>query len=675
MTLFGWIMFSLFLIVTIFFTSQLIKDILWNHKLSLYKKDLGEKTPRSSKLFWVKRSYGSVVAGLFVLTVLFSGAFKIPNMLDDRILVNAKALSGEQELRSLISNRYGLLNRFYTADEFVNVSESLPIAVPSSNDAPERDFIGTNNQVSGVEEADIVKTDGNKIYYASRYQNKVRILNVGYAGVASVENVLDLGNLYTDSIYLTDDYLIIIGYTYDTDPYNYNENLGIAFWRYPSYTGSVTVYDKSTLDTVYELETDSYFHQYRLIGNTLFLISSKSLSDDELRPYFKVNEQGKDEVITYLDYPDMYYFENVPAQSMSVYTGINLDTFEHNSQAFLGYVNKVYADENNIYTTFSYSDYYNFTDTLSTNTTKTQILKFSIDTEHATLNYIAQGVLDGVIDDQYWMDEYNGYFRVVTTDWSYIKNRLYVLKEDRDTDDLKVVGSITEGLGKPNERVYSVDFQGDIGYVVTFQTIDPRYWIDLANPAQPKIMKATEREGVPTYLHIWNESGSQVVALGLTTNLEGRQTGIEISAYDEVNNLTDAYQLLNETDNGGNWAYSYSEALYNPKALMISKEKGIIAFPVSSHISIQNGPYDVYRSYISQYMVFMIDFSAENVEDIISDPIIISHPESRNFFAVERGVYIEEISELGFEVIYTLSNLGMISYNMTTHEVYQTLYF
>lgn len=677
MTLFGWIALSVFSLITIYFVFQLTKDILWNHKLRTFQKGLGEVVTKAPKtLFWVKRSYGAVVAGLFVLATVFSGAFSLPPMLGDRVLVNAKALSGAEELQTLLSSQLNnRWNDWFSEDAIGGVDvPQAEAGADLDNSKAERDYIGTNNQVEGIEESDIVKTDGDMIYYASRYQNKIRILSIGDGGIATLEEDLDLGDVYTDSIFLTDQYLIVIGYNYQSYPFYYEAELDFVGWRYPAYTGSVIVYDRETLEVAYQLQTDSNFYQYRLIGDALFLISNKSLYGDDLRPTFNEKEGEADEVVSHLDYSDIYYFDDVPVYGMTVFTGINLATFDVNSQAFLGYVNQIYADEDNLYTAFSYTEYYQFTEASLGYITKTQILKFEINTEDATLEYIAQGVVDGQIENQYWMDEYEDHLRVVTTDWSPIKNRLYILKEKGDTDDLEIVGSITSGLGKPGERVFSVDFQGPTGYVVTFQQIDPRYWIDLSDPTNPVILRATDREGVPTYLHIWNESGTQVVAFGFTADSNGRMTGMELSAYDEALGVEDAYQLLHE-DESGIWSYSYSEASYNPKALMVSPEKGIIAFPVMSWSYKKIGLYEYKSTYVSQYLVFYIDFSQEDPEDIISEPIVINHKESEYYFGIERGVYISEAGNEGFEVIYTLSNMGMVSYNLRTKEVYQTIEF
>ncbi|MDY0294463.1 MAG: beta-propeller domain-containing protein [Acholeplasmataceae bacterium] len=679
MTVLGWIVFSLFSVSAAYFVYQLAKDIIWNRKLKVFQKSVGESVVKRPVMFWIKRSYGAAVASLFMFATVFSGSFSIPNMLGDRVLLHAKSLSSAQELRELLSSQSnGYLNWWFR--DFVTFTDAVPEANMGAEDQVdasqelERDFIGTNNQVEGVEEADIIKTDGDMIYYAARYQNVIRILSIGDGGVATLEADLELGDVYTDSIFLTDEYLVVIGYSYEMTPYAYDVEYDYVGWAYTAYTGTVIVYDRETLEIAYQLETDSNFYQYRLINDALFLVSNKQTNQEEVRPMLKETEGELDEVTSYVDYDDIYYFDNVPIYGMTVFTGIDLNTFDVNSQAFLGYVNQIYADDDSLYTAFSYTEYFQYTEAQIGWVEKTQIMKFDIDTTNATFNYVGQAVLDGYIENQYWMDEYDDHLRIVTTSWNPIQNRLYVLKQSETTDELIIVGSIENGLGKPNERVYSVDFQGTTGYVVTFEQIDPRYWIDLSDPTDPKILKATERPGFSTYLHIWNEEGTQVVGFGYSADQNGRINGMEIIASNDDLGVEDSY-VLTYQDQLGIWSYSYSEASYNPKAMMISPDHGIVAFPVMSWSYQEVAPDNYQSNYVSQYLVFYIDFTQEDPDNIISEPIVIRHEASAYYFGIDRGVYISETGDQAFEMIYTLSVTGMVSYNLETKAIFQTINF
>lgn len=668
MTLIGWILTSISSIGLVYFLYRLIVDIHLNRKLRIVQKGLGEVLPKVKTLFWVKRSYGAVLTFMFLTTTVFSGAFQQGINVEERMLVNAKPVMSATAIRNLLTSAYNI-----TAGDPIRGDISTDML--ESVSAPNREFIGTNNQIENVEEADIVKTDGNYIYYASRYRNTLRVLHIGDFGYATLTDEIDLGNLYVDSIFLTDDYLIVVGYMYNSSPYYYDMAVDNVGWRYQSYSGTVRVLDRASLDIVYQLETDGGFYQYRLIEDALYLVSSKYMynNDEDLRPQFKATK-GEEVDEFYVEYDHIYYFDGVPAYNMTVLTGINLKDFTVTSQAFLGYVNQIFATENTLYTTFSYGRYYSFLGFAQGYVYKTQIIKFSMDHDTATLTYIGQGVVDGMIQNQYWMDEYQGYLRVVTTAFGPIINRLFILKESKTTDDLVIVGSITEGLGKPNEKVYSVDFQKDRAFVVTFEIIDPRYWIDLSDPTRPRILKATERPGFATYMHIWNDAGSQTVNIGYTADNSGRIIGMELNATDDSRDDFEDSYVLDHYSNDGQWSYSYSEAIYNPKALMVSPKHGIIAFPVSSHkVTYENNQYTY--SFSSQYLVFYINFDAANKEDIISNPIVISHPESVYYASIDRGVYISEQGDKPFELIYTFSNLSMISFDLKTQTIYQTISF
>lgn len=663
MTLFGWIVLLSLSVLGIYFAIQLISDIFWNLKLYKYHNHIGVKTPKVPRIYWIKRSYGLILTSLFVITTLFSGAFAPPNMLGERRLVNAIPVNSQSKIQALLSqNQNSWFSDFFRMAEN-DFAVDAPEAIGDQNGA-ERDYIGTNVQVDGVDEGDIVKTDGYDIYYATRYQNRVRIFDIdeNNGDILSQEE-LDLGNLYVESIYITETQLIVIGYIYSFMPSYYPETMDYIGWPYASYTGSVQIYNRETLDIEYTLETDANFYQHRLIDQSLFLVSNKQLyNTDDYRPMFK-ETKGDTTETTRLSYSDIYYFEDIPISSMTVVTGIKLDTYEVNSQAFLGSVSQIYATKDTLYTAYNYYGY-------EFNEYKgyVQIIKYNLDSETGTVTYVGQKQLSGFIHDQYWMDEHHGYFRVVTSAWNPIKNELHILEEDPNTDELKIVGSITNGLGKVNETVKSVRFNEDLAYVVTFEQTDPLYTIDLSNPKNPVILSAIEEPGYSTYLHVWGQN-DRLIGFGFSADETGRVTGLKISAYDTaLTEPLDTYQL-NDQDDDGIYSYSYSEASYNPKAMLVSPEKNIIAFPVMSwrYYTLETDQGWSF-SYLSHYLIFYINFDAEDPNDVISDPIVVSHEETGYYNSIDRGVYIDNM-------IYTLSFNQIVSFDLNTMSIRESIIF
>jgi len=125
---------------------------------------------------------------------------------------------------------------------------------------------------------------------------------------------------------------------------------------------------------------------------------------------------------------------------------------------------------------------------------KTEIVKISLE-----LKPIAVGEVLGRLLNQFSMDEYEGYLRVATTFGD--ENDLYVLNEK-----LEIVGSI-KGFGK-TERIYAVRFIADRGYIVTFRQTDPFFVVDLSDPSKPEIKGELKIPGFSSYLHPITDIGS-----------------------------------------------------------------------------------------------------------------------------------------------------------------------
>ncbi|MFA5635635.1 MAG: beta-propeller domain-containing protein, partial [Anaerovoracaceae bacterium] len=209
------------------------------------------------------------------------------------------------------------------------------------------------------------------------------------------------------------------------------------------------------------------------------------------------------------------------------------------------------------------------------NTDVTNITKFRID--GMNIGYAGSGKVKGHLLNQFSMDEFEGNLRVATTVWDE-GNNLFVLD-----GSLNIIGSVT-GLAK-GETIYSVRFMGDKGYVVTFRTMDPLFVFDLSNPTAPRVTGELKMPGFSNYLHPIGDD--LILGIGMETRelierdstgketvVGFRQGGLKISLFDvadmgkpkEVTNL-----VIGESG-------SYSEALYNHKAVMVDAASQQIVF-------------------------------------------------------------------------------------------------
>lgn len=161
---------------------------------------------------------------------------------------------------------------------------------------------------------------------------------------------------------------------------------------------------------------------------------------------------------------------------------------------------------------------------------KTSLHRFSI-SDPTRPAYAASGEVPGRLLDQWALSEHDGHLRVATTEGrargpegpEASESAVRVL----DTD-LEEVGSV-EGLGV-GERIYAVRYVGDIGYVVTFREIDPLYTIDLSDPTAPAVLGELKITGYSGYLHPLGED--RLLGVGQEADLDGRTLGAQASVFD-----------------------------------------------------------------------------------------------------------------------------------------------
>ena len=190
--------------------------------------------------------------------------------------------------------------------------------------------------------------------------------------------------------------------------------------------------------------------------------------------------------------------------------------------------------------------------------------------------YRGSGMVTGWLNNQFSMGEYNGYLRIGTTRGGWwgegISNRLAVLTEQ---DGALVEKGRIEGLA-PGERIYSMRFDRNRGYMVTFRQTDPLFTFDLTDPLNPKKAGELKVNGFATYIHLVGQDNTRLLTVGRSADAAGRVTGNKLQLFD-VANLA-APTLLGEADLGAGW----SEALYDHHAFLYYEPLGILSLPFSN---------------------------------------------------------------------------------------------
>ena len=208
---------------------------------------------------------------------------------------------------------------------------------------------------------------------------------------------------------------------------------------------------------------------------------------------------------------------------------------------------------------------------------RTHIHKF--DLGGSRTDYAGSGAVPGWILNQFSMSEYDGHLRVATTDVDWWwgtgaeqgelpANNVFVLEQQGV--EMPVIGQV-RGIA-PEEQIRAVRFLGDRGFVVTFQQIDPLFTIDLSNPRAPVVVGELEIPGFSAYLHPLDED--HLLAIGMDGTMDGQITGLAVSLFDvsDFANPTLADKWTLESDD-----WSWSEALWNHHAFTFHRD--VLSFP------------------------------------------------------------------------------------------------
>lgn len=176
---------------------------------------------------------------------------------------------------------------------------------------------------------------------------------------------------------------------------------------------------------------------------------------------------------------------------------------------------------------------------------RTQIHQFDI--SGATTDYVATGSVRGYLLNQFAMSEHNGDLRVASTTapnwWGRGGDQESLVSVLRpDNGELELIGEI-DGLGK-DERIYSVRFMGDVAYLVTFREVDPLFTIDLSEPERPELRGELKIPGYSSYLHPLREG--IVLGIGQDATDRGRVLGSQVSLFD-VSDLDNPKQIAKLT--------------------------------------------------------------------------------------------------------------------------------
>lgn len=530
--------------------------------------------------------------------------FTVSNKVTDLPVVGTEA-----KLRELLdSTGYNNYN--------IKYMEKAGIEAPTAETSSvEVNYSNTNVQVKGVDEGDKVKTDGKNIYRINKQNVEIiKAYPVEDMKTLKIIKFNDNDNVfYPNEIYVDANYMVIIGAcNYRESIENLKDNkvktsetqevidikdgarISSPFvWKN---TVRALVYDISDINNIKQIrkvEVDGYTLATRKIGNMLYIVSNENLNyygrnTSNIIPSYVDSAIGEEYVK--VEYKDIHYLKDSVQANYLMLTAINLNRTKEPATIYacLGGGDDIYMSKENLYISAqdnSRNSYYKFMDQIIEKreiTDKTNIYKFQL--KDGKFEFMARGQVKGTVLNQFSMDENNNYLRIATTTspiWNEdgqegSKNNVYILD-----NELNLKGKLEDmAIG---EKIYSVRFMGDKGYVVTYKNIDPLFVIDLKDVSNPTVLGELKIPGFSSYLEPYDEN--HIIGIGKDTQeVDGRaiEKGVKLSLFD----VTDYKNPKEKFNTVIGDAGTYSEVLDNHKALLFSKDKNIIAFPISV---IKNG--------------------------------------------------------------------------------------
>lgn len=210
---------------------------------------------------------------------------------------------------------------------------------------------------------------------------------------------------------------------------------------------------------------------------------------------------------------------------------------------------------------------------------------FNLGDANGQVKYVNSGEVEGMIHDQFWLSEYDGHLRVVSSPiywWGNSPEGHSLSVYDVNTPSvMKLTGSVS-GFGK-DERVYSSRMFGKKGFVVSFRNTDPLFSFDLSDPNAPKLAGKLEIPGYSSYIHPVGEN--HLLTIGEDGDENGRLTGIQLQLFD-VTDLAHPVQkyktvIAQDISEDDYSSYGWSEAMYDHHAMNYHEKSGLLAVPIN----------------------------------------------------------------------------------------------
>ena len=422
------------------------------------------------------------------------------------------------------------------------------------------DYSRTNIQEAGVDEGDIIKTDGTWIYILKQDGSfSIVRANDGAPKVESTTKLekTGLSNRELREMYLDGDRLIIVEEGICTALEKDNE-------LYRTSTGYQTVLsvwditDRTQPEQIGMLRQDGHYKDSRKNGDFVYLFTSympyiaETYEESTIVPRINGDEVA---------YNQFYLPEKPASENYLIISSVDITKPEEvkDQKVLVSGADSFYVSTENIYVT---NENYNS----GKDTVVTEIAKFHY--KDGRITGVAAGSVKGYLNDSFSLNEYDGTLRVVSTYYDEMWeewNALYIL--DEKLQQLSAIEDLAQG-----ETIRSARFFGTTGYFVTFRQTDPLFSVDLSDPENPKVLGELKISGFSSYLHFYGEN----LLLGIGYEADentGSTTGLKLSMFD-ISDPANVKEVGRTVLPGMTWC----PAIEDYKSILVDPDKNLIGF-------------------------------------------------------------------------------------------------
>ena len=425
--------------------------------------------------------------------------------------------------------------------------------------------------VREIEEADLVKVVGNYMYILNPYRGLIifdlsrpdRPVALGTAPI--------LGNPV--EMYVVDDKAYVIvssdyGYWYSFSRWGWMDTeMDMISYRYQigSRLAIIDISDQTTPHVMTEVGIEGFVTDSRRVGDVIYLVSNC--------------------YSWYNYYADTQMEDRTYVMSLNIADTENIKIMDETS--FPGRSNVIHVTTDHLFVALwdrDNGDWWGSSD----------ITLVDISDPKGSIVVKASFFVSGQVNDKYQMDEYEGVLRVVSHFWGRSqKSELWTF----DVTNPWFVKQLGHLVIDDEGNLMATRFEGTRGYTIHLpRSIDPLDVLDISDPRNPVLCDVFEMPGWVTHMEV---RGMKIIAIGVDDS-EGERN-VAVSLFD----VSDPWNVVMEERvrlGGGN---AYSNANWDPKALTVLDDQGIVLIPFYSY------GYDENDRWVGHYAVQVVAFDLE----------------------------------------------------------------